>query len=150
MLRKAHRVSPEGTVVAVGCYAQVDPEVLVEMPEVDLVIGTEEKTRLIDLVNDTCSMGRSFVTKGRSAGFSGYGHLQFRKPVARFCEGSGKDAMSFCSFCIIPFARGKSRSRSLESTVRQVERLVDSGYSRGGPYRCSVWVITAPISMART
>jgi threonylcarbamoyladenosine tRNA methylthiotransferase MtaB len=127
MLRKAHRVSPEGTVVAVGCYAQVDPEVLVEMPEVDLVIGTEEKTGIIDLVNDTCSMGRSFVTKGRTANFQDMDIYNFGSRSRAFVKVQ-EGCNEFCSFCIIPFARGKSRSRSIESTVRQVERLVDAGY----------------------
>lgn len=127
MLRKAHRISPDGTVVAVGCYAQVDPETLVEMPEVDLVIGTDEKTRLIDLVNDSCSMGRSFVTKGRSADFQDMDIYNFGSRTRAFVKVQ-EGCNEFCSFCIIPFARGKSRSRSLESTVSQVERLVDAGY----------------------
>ena len=43
MLRRAHRASPDGVVVATGCYAQTDPDVIAEMPEVDLVVGTAEK-----------------------------------------------------------------------------------------------------------
>ena len=51
MLRKAHRASPEGFVVATGCYAQTDPDEIAAMPEVDLVVGTTEKTQLLDLIN---------------------------------------------------------------------------------------------------
>ncbi len=127
MLRRAHRISPGGTVVAVGCYAQTDPDTLVEMPEVDLVVGTAEKTRLLDLVNDTCSLGRSFVTSSRTADFQDMDIFNFggrSRAFVKIQEGCN----AFCSFCIIPFARGRSRSRTLESTATQVRRLVDAGY----------------------
>ena len=78
MLRRAHRVSPEGVVVATGCYAQTDPDALSDMPEVDIVVGTVEKTQLIDLVNSTCSLGRTFVTRTRGDRFPGHGYLQLR------------------------------------------------------------------------
>ncbi|MDA0746736.1 MAG: tRNA (N(6)-L-threonylcarbamoyladenosine(37)-C(2))-methylthiotransferase MtaB [bacterium] len=127
MLRKAHRASPEGTVVAVGCYAQTDPDTLIDMPEVDLVVGTAEKTRLLDLINDTCSLGRSFVTRSRAAEFQDMDIHNFGGRARAFVKVQ-EGCNEFCSFCIIPFARGRSRSRSLESTVEQVRRLVDVGY----------------------
>lgn len=127
MLRRAHRASPEGTVVATGCYAQTDPDTIAEMPEVDLVVGTAEKTQLLDLINDTCSLGRTFVTRSRSADFQDMDILNFggrSRAFVKVQEGCNE----FCSFCIIPFARGRSRSRTVESTVEQVERLVQAGY----------------------
>lgn len=126
-LRKAHRLSPEGTVVAVGCYAQTDPDTLSEMPEVDLVVGNAEKTNLLDLLNDTCSMGRTFVTRSRAKDFDDMDIFNFggrSRAFVKVQEGCNE----FCSFCIIPFARGRSRSRTLESTVTQVKKLVDAGY----------------------
>ncbi len=127
MLRRAHRVSPEGNVVAVGCYAQTDPDTLIAMPEVDLVVGTAEKTRLLDLVNDTCSLGRSFVTRSRTADFQDMDIFNFGDRARAFVKVQ-EGCNEFCSFCIIPFARGRSRSRTVESTVSQVRRLVDAGY----------------------
>jgi threonylcarbamoyladenosine tRNA methylthiotransferase MtaB len=127
MLRKAHRASPDGVVVATGCYAQTDPDAIAEMPEVDLVIGTAEKTQLLDLINDTCSLGRTFVTRSRASDFQDMDIMNFggrSRAFVKVQEGCNE----FCSFCIIPFARGKSRSRTVESTVSQVERLVQSGY----------------------
>ncbi|MDE3000247.1 MAG: tRNA (N(6)-L-threonylcarbamoyladenosine(37)-C(2))-methylthiotransferase MtaB [Gemmatimonadota bacterium] len=127
MLRRAHRVSPEGTVVAMGCYAQTDPDVLTEMPEVDLVVGTAEKTRLLDLINDTCSIGRSYVTRRRTAEFQEMDIFNFGGRARAFVK-IQEGCNEFCSFCIIPFARGRSRSRSLRSCLDQVRRLVDAGY----------------------
>jgi len=127
MLRKAHRASPEGFVVATGCYAQTDPDEIAAMPEVDLVVGTTEKTQLLDLINDTCSLGRTFVTRSRSTDFQDMDIMNFggrSRAFVKVQEGCNE----FCSFCIIPFARGKSRSRTIESTVAQVERLVQAGY----------------------
>ena len=127
MLRRAHRASPEGLVVATGCYAQMDPDTIAEMPEVDLVVGTAEKTQLLDLINDTCSLGRTFVTRSRSTEFQDMDIMNFggrSRAFVKVQEGCNE----FCSFCVIPFARGRSRSRTVESTVSQVERLVQSGY----------------------
>ena len=127
MLRRAHRVSPDGLVIATGCYAQTDPDVIAEMPEVDLVVGTAEKTQLLDLINDTCSLGRTFVTRSRATDFQDMDIMNFvgrSRAFVKVQEGCNE----FCSFCIIPFARGRSRSRTIESTVSQVKRLVRSGY----------------------
>jgi len=126
-LRKAHRVSPEGTVVAVGCYAQTDPDTLAEMPEVDLVVGNAEKTQLMDLLNDTCSMGRTFVTRSRAKDFEDMDIYNFGSRARAFVK-MQEGCNEFCSFCIIPFARGRSRSRTVDSTVDQVKKLVDAGY----------------------
>lgn len=126
-LRRAHRASPEGIVVATGCYAQTDPDALAAMPEVDFVVGTSEKTQLLDLVNGTCSLGRTFVTRSRASDFQDMDIYNFGGRARAFVKvQEGCD--EFCSFCIIPFARGRSRSRSIASTVDQVARLVDAGY----------------------
>ena len=127
MLRRAHRISPDGTVVAMGCYAQTDPDVLIDMPEVDLVVGTAEKTRLLDLINDTCSIGRSYVTRRRTAEFQEMDIFNFGGRARAFVK-IQEGCNEFCSFCIIPFARGRSRSRGLQSCLDQVQRLVDVGY----------------------
>ena len=126
-LRKAHRMSPDGTVVAVGCYAQTDPDALVAMPEVDLVVGTAERTQLLDLVNDTCSLGRTFVTRSRAKEFQDMDIYNFGGRARAFVK-IQEGCNEFCSFCIIPFARGRSRSRALDRTVAQVEHMVEAGY----------------------
>ena len=126
-LRRAHRLSPEGTVVAVGCYAQTDPDALSQMPEVDLVVGTAERAQLLDLINDTCSLGRTFVTRSRTADFQDMDIYNFGGRARAFVK-IQEGCNEFCSFCIIPFARGRSRSRTLQSAVSQVEKLVDAGY----------------------
>ena len=128
MLRRAHRVSPEGVVVATGCYAQTDPDALSDMPEVDIVVGTVEKTQLIDLVNSTCSLGRTFVTRTRATDFQDMDIYNFGARARAFVK-IQEGCNEFCSFCIIPFARGRSRSRTVASTVDQVKRLVDAGYA---------------------
>ena len=126
-LRRAHRISPEGTVVAVGCYAQTDPDALSQMPEVDLVVGTAERVQLLDLINDTCSLGRTFVTRSRTADFQDMDIYNFGGRARAFVK-IQEGCNEFCSFCIIPFARGRSRSRTLQSAVSQVKKLVAAGY----------------------
>lgn len=126
-LRRAARVSPGATVVAAGCYAQTDPDALLALPEVDLVVGMEARAHLLDLINDTCSIGRSHVARGRAKDFQEMDIEAFggrSRAFVKVQEGCDQ----FCSFCIIPFARGRSRSRSVESAVAQVRRLVEAGH----------------------
>ena len=126
-LRKARRVSPGGTVVAVGCYAQTDPETLAAMHEVDLVVGMDARVNLLDLINNTCSIGKSHVERRRAKDFHEMDILGFGSRTRAFVKvQEGCD--QFCSFCIIPFARGRSRSRSVVNTIEQVIRLVEAGY----------------------
>ena len=98
-----------------------------QMPEVDLVVGTAERVQLLDLINQTCSLGRTFVTRSRTADFQDMDIYNFGGRTRAFVK-IQEGCNEFCSFCIIPFARGRSRSRTLQSTVSQVKKLVDAGY----------------------
>ena len=126
-LRRAQRTSPDGVVVAAGCYAQTDPNALMAMPEVGLVVGTAEKSQLLDLVNGPRPPGKRFVSRSRAAEFHDMDIRDFGGRARAFVK-IQEGCNAFCTFCIVPFARGRSRSRSLESTLRQVKRLADAGY----------------------
>jgi len=126
-LRRAQRISPDGVVVAAGCYAQTDADALMAMPEVDLVVGTAEKAQLLDLVDGDRPPGRRFVSRSRPAKFHDMDIRDFSGRARAFVK-IQEGCNAFCTFCIVPFARGRSRSRSLESTLGQVKRLADVGY----------------------
>ena len=131
-LRRAVRRGPESIVVATGCYAQTHPDQLLEIDGVDLVLGNAEKGDLVDRV------------LGVRAGDRPVSRVTRRSEIVRFDERLDVSAFEdrtramlkiqdgcdqFCSFCIIPWARGRHRSLPPEAVLRQVRTLMDRGYA---------------------
>ena len=131
-IRKARREHPDRRIVVSGCAAQIDPDMFATMPEVDLVLGNEEKlnasgyampadfgigeterVRVNDIMSVTETAGHLVDgLKGRSRAFV---------QIQNGCDHR-------CTFCIIPFGRGNSRSVPMGAVVRQIETLVENGY----------------------
>ncbi len=131
ILRQAKRRNPNAIVVATGCYAQVSPEKLAQMEEIDLVIGNSHKNAVYEIVEnylnerlkekvyiDNIFRENEFKTLEISTFYEG------ARPIIKVQEGCN----SFCSFCIIPYARGKVRSAKIKDIVRQIEILVNNGF----------------------
>ena len=128
-IRKARRLHPDAKIVVTGCAAQIDPETFARMAEVDHVIGNQEKTecRTFEglayadtekvVVNDIMS-----VTETASHLIEGFGsRARAYVQIQNGCDHR-------CTFCIIPFGRGPSRSVPAGEVVAQVRRLVERGY----------------------
>ena len=129
LVRRARRLNGGCRVVVTGCYAQVDPQALLDIPGVSLVLGNEEKKDLLTLLAETEGEGGTArVSPIREAAAAQV------LPLSSFAERSrayvqiqnGCDA--FCSYCIIPYARGRSRSVPPDEVVEQVRRLCAAGY----------------------
>ncbi len=126
VLRRAKRRNPDAFVVAVGCLSEVYPEQLERMEEVDLILGNVEKFDVVDFVEGG---RRGTLVKGiwkekrfHRIPVSGYfSRARAFLKVQQGCE-------LFCSYCIIPRARGRMVSENPDFVVEQVERLVDEGY----------------------
>jgi threonylcarbamoyladenosine tRNA methylthiotransferase MtaB len=124
MIRRARRTNPEAKIVATGCYAQVAPQDLQTLPEVDQVLGNEEKQDIAELitkgVNKVTDLSR---LKGagplRLTSFAE--HTRAFLQVQNGCEAG-------CSYCIVPIARGPSRSAAPDDVLLAVKRLSASGY----------------------
>lgn len=129
MLHKARGMNPDAVVVAVGCYAQMRGKELEKDPAIDLIIGSDRKG---DLVQE---LERYFAGGGRRTDTSeirkdreiekletdrAEGHTRAFLKVQDGCN-------QFCSYCIIPYARGRVRSRKIADVVQETERLVASG-----------------------
>lgn len=130
-LRRAIRRAPDATVVATGCYAQTNPQALLRIEGVDLVLGNAEKGRLVEYVTEATSASRPAVHVTPRAALT---QFDDRLDVHEF-EGRTRASLKiqdgcdqFCTFCIIPWARGRYRSRPLEQLVGQTERLLTAGY----------------------
>jgi threonylcarbamoyladenosine tRNA methylthiotransferase MtaB len=129
LVRRARRLNDACRVVVTGCYAQVNPGDLQSIPGISLLIGNEEKNDFLRLLQEAGKESPhvqvSDIRKARRAS---------TLPLSVFSERSrayvqiqnGCDA--FCSYCLIPFARGPSRSVPPEEVLLQVERLTANGY----------------------
>ncbi|MCL4105612.1 UNVERIFIED_CONTAM: hypothetical protein GTU68_057487 [Idotea baltica] len=127
VVRQAMKSNPEAYVVVVGCYAQLKPDEIAEIPGVDLVLGAAEKFRLFEVVDD-------FVKEARGKAI--YGEIgEVNTFVDAFSQGERtrsflkiQDGCDYkCSFCTIPLARGKSRSDSMENIVANAQKLAEQG-----------------------
>jgi len=129
-IRRITRADPDALVVVTGCLAQTDPETLARMPGVDLVLGNQEKYRLPDLLDSLVRRDRPEVRVGPIA--------DARAVPAAPPQRAGARSRAFvkiqdgcqhrCAFCIVPAARGKSRSQDPKVLLEQVGALVEAGY----------------------
>lgn len=132
MLHRAKKLNPEAVVVAAGCYVQVASDALKEDDSVDIIVGNNNKARLADILEE--------YMKGRQGDEGGY-VLDIARAreyeelhVSRLGEHTRafikvQDGCNqFCSYCIIPYARGRVRSRKPEDVEAEVKGLVARGY----------------------
>jgi threonylcarbamoyladenosine tRNA methylthiotransferase MtaB len=128
LIRRARRINPQARVVVTGCYAQIDPHSLSALPGVALVIGNQEKARLLETLttlDDSPKVQVSDIRDSRT--IEPLSLTGFEQRSRAFVQiQNGCDA--FCSYCIIPYARGRSRSVLPDDVVRQVEKLSANGY----------------------
>lgn len=129
LVRRAHRTNPLASIVVTGCYAQIAPQEVASLPGVRFVAGTEMKEQLPAIIREIiCDEPRIDVSDiNRKRTISDL-------PVTRFPDQTRaylkvQDGCNlFCSYCIIPYARGRSRSLPEEDVIRQVQALTRSGH----------------------
>ncbi|MDO4289025.1 MAG: tRNA (N(6)-L-threonylcarbamoyladenosine(37)-C(2))-methylthiotransferase MtaB [Eubacterium sp.] len=130
MMRKARRRNPEAIIVATGCYAQVAPEEVMAIEEVDLILGTQKRRQILDFIEaHRQDQSRSNFVSDIMAGRD-YEDLTIteNKGKTRAFLKVQEGCNRFCTYCIIPYARGPIRSRAIASVVQEVKRLVDNGF----------------------
>jgi threonylcarbamoyladenosine tRNA methylthiotransferase MtaB len=124
LIRKAHRSSPSGKIVVAGCYAQMEPEEIAGMQGVDLVLGTHEKYKVFDfLAEDEAEK----IRVDKSNEFWG-AHTSAADSHTRAFLKIQDGCNYICSFCIIPFARGRSRTITVKSAVESAQKILNDGY----------------------
>jgi threonylcarbamoyladenosine tRNA methylthiotransferase MtaB len=133
-IRKLRRENPSAQIIVTGCAAQIEPERFAAMPEIDRVVGNAEKMR-----------PETFHGFGRGLGLADSLRVQVndimsvRETAHAMVDGFGSNARAFvqvqngcdhrCTFCIIPYGRGPSRSVPAGEVVAQVRKLVEAGYA---------------------
>ena len=124
LIRKAVHHAPEAKIVVAGCYAQMEPESIKQMEGVDLVLGTSEKYKVFDYLAED---DETQIKVDHSQDFWGAATSLTSGQTRAFLK--VQDGCNYiCSFCIIPFARGRSRTISLEEARIQTEALVSQGF----------------------
>ena len=123
ILRRAKEKNPEAVLVACGCYAQVAKEELEKIPEIDLVLGTNEKNKIVQYIENAGSEVTDVMAQKEFLDFGSVTYTEKTRAVIKVQDGCDR----FCSYCIIPYARGRVRSRKIESVVAEVNKIVDRG-----------------------
>ncbi|KIL46047.1 tRNA (N(6)-L-threonylcarbamoyladenosine(37)-C(2))-methylthiotransferase MtaB [Jeotgalibacillus campisalis] len=130
VIRRAIRKNPDAVICVTGCYAQTSPAEIMAIPGVDVVVGTQDRTKMIDYIEQyknerTPINGVTNIMKNRV-----YEELDVpaftdrTRASLKIQEGCN----NFCTFCIIPWARGLMRSRDPKEVLHQAQQLVDAGY----------------------
>ena len=134
MMHRAKKKNPDGIIVAVGCYVQAAKEQLEEDTLIDLVIGNNMKSQVVQIVEQYIQDNRH--TEDRDAYVADIAHSheyetmhiemvsEHTRAYIKIQDGCNQ----FCSYCIIPYARGRVRSRKMEDILQEVKNLTANGY----------------------
>lgn len=132
IIRKIHRTAPEATIVVTGCYAQLKRQEVEALEGVSLVFGADEKSSLVkrtlDLIDGKTSAGPAEnehrTMPSDSATFAAYSSGEERtRSFLKVQDGCD----NFCAYCTVPFARGRSRSISIDTAVSEAEKIAAAG-----------------------
>ncbi|EPZ55551.1 radical SAM superfamily protein [[Clostridium] sordellii ATCC 9714] len=130
-IRRMKKKNPDAIIAVVGCYSQVSPEEILEIEEVNLVMGTNERRQIVEEIKklDASKKASTVDDIMKVRAFEEIEINQANGRTRAFMKiQDGCDR--FCSYCIIPYARGgKVRSRDLESIVNEAKKLADNGYT---------------------
>ena len=140
-IRRVKRISPDALIVVTGCYAQVEPEEVAAMEEVDIVVGNGQKSMICDLVIERALeksgddhagvhagdsiyvLPRNNMTEYEDMGLVSSSEPGMTRAYIKIQEGCDR----FCSYCLIPYARGPVRSRPPEEIIEEARMLLASG-----------------------
>ena len=129
MLRRAKELNPKAIIVACGCYAQVASSEIANIPEVDIIIGNNEKTNIVNIIEDYKKNKEREALIGdviHQNDFVDFGittYTELNRAVIKVQDGCDR----FCSYCIIPYARGKVRSRVPENILEEIKKIAQKG-----------------------
>ncbi|MGN0708955.1 MAG: tRNA (N(6)-L-threonylcarbamoyladenosine(37)-C(2))-methylthiotransferase MtaB [Anaerovoracaceae bacterium] len=132
-IRRVHAESPDAVIAVTGCYAQTSPEEVAAIEGVSLVVGTDEKANILDMVEAKVSgrAGAAVVQIKPYDDLDKYEELGIITSMDDRCRAFIKieeGCNRFCSYCIIPYARGKVRSRAPEEIIEEASRLIGNGF----------------------
>lgn len=128
LIRRARRINPQSRIIVTGCYAQVDAETIAELPGVALVLGNQEKADLLAELEQLSEARRVVVGEIRQGTQDAALEIAAEAGRSRAFLQIQNGCDAFCSYCIIPYARGRSRSVEVDAVLTQVDTLVAAGH----------------------
>ncbi len=137
IIRRAKQTNPNSIVIAVGCYAQVAKYELLKIQDIDLVLGINEKNNIVKILSEYIqNKERKQITSDvmQQKDFLNFGNVTYTektRAVIKIQDGCDR----FCSYCIIPYARGRVRSRKIEDVVEEVIEISKKRNKRNSNYR---------------
>ena len=129
-IRKAKRVNGDSIIAVVGCYSQVSPEEVAGIQEVDVIIGTSERNKIVELCeqakekNEKINIVRSIKNDNEFEKIDVNDIKSKTRAYLKIQDGCNQ----YCTYCIIPYARGPIRSRQLEDIIFETEKLAKAGF----------------------
>ncbi|KYD11604.1 hypothetical protein B4102_1507 [Heyndrickxia sporothermodurans] len=130
VIRRAVRKNPDAVICVTGCYAQTSPAEIMAIPGVDIVVGTQDRVKMLEYIEQFKQERQPINGVGNIMKNRVYEELDVpaftdrTRASLKIQEGCN----NFCTFCIIPWARGLMRSRDPKEVIRQAQQLVDAGY----------------------
>ena len=129
MMRQAKELNPEAIIVACGCYAQVAKDQIAQIDEVDLIIGSKEKNQIVDIIEEYLKnqnkeiLISDIMNESEYQDFESTTMTELNRAVVKIQDGCDR----FCSYCIIPYARGHIRSRNPIKIIEEIENIAKQG-----------------------
>ena len=129
MLRRVKEINEKAIIVACGCYAQVAKEELEKIDEIDIVLGNNEKKNIVDYVEKYIKEKNKIIEiedvmqKRDFVDFGEVTYTEKTRAVIKVQDGCDR----FCSYCIIPYARGRVRSRNPKTVIEEIEKIAKTG-----------------------
>ncbi|GAF65968.1 MiaB family RNA modification protein [Bacillus sp. TS-2] len=130
VIRRAIRKNPDAVICVTGCYAQTSPAEIMAIPGVDIVVGTQDRVKMLDYIEQFKKERQPINAVGNIMKSRVYEELDVpsftdrTRASLKIQEGCN----NFCTFCIIPWARGLMRSRDPQEVIKQAHQLVEAGY----------------------
>ena len=131
IIRRAKKKNPNSLVIVTGCYAQTAPDSVMSIPGVNLVLGTKDRNRIVEyaenLINDELSKVCCVSDISKHHEFEDLSVTTYSDRTRAFIKVQ-EGCNQFCSYCIIPYARGPIRSRDMHEVLAEAKSLIECGY----------------------
>ncbi len=125
IINEAKKKNSDAIIVVMGCYSQVNPDLI----DADIIIGNKDKSKIIDLIEDYIKEKKQIkkIYDLKNVSFEDMtidGFENHTRAFVKIQEGCN----AFCSYCIIPYTRGRLRSKGIDETISEISNLVNNGY----------------------
>ena len=129
MLRRAKQKNKNAIIVAIGCYTQTHADECSKIPEIDLILGNNEKNKIVNIVNDFLKKKTNKIqveSIDNQKEFLDFGTITYLEKSRAFIKVQD-GCNNFCSYCLIPYARGRIRSRKSQNVIEEIRSIAEQG-----------------------